>query len=341
MSFRKIITYSAVIILVIAVLTVFLLREKQQHVKQEKIVQGKQKEPVHEDSGSYVTGPVAVLLTSDIEAYTKPADVFIAKIGIPSEVFNLHGDTCNACDIIDEILSVNPVLIFALGAKASYLAKTLTADHPDIPVIFGMVINWKKYRLYEDQENIVGIPYVAAPDIQFIYLKMFTPDVKHVGVVYSKMHSCEIINDAEDAAILSELELITEPIVKSEDFRSAYRSMTGHIDAFWILADPVLYTPRNMDWLIRQCIRDNIFCFGHSKNIVKLGALLAVIPDNSDVGSQGVSIAKRILLKNESLNNIRGKYHPEIRIFLNMKTAKKIGLEISKSAMEMTSGIIK
>ncbi len=265
--------------------------------------------------------------------------VFIAEIGISSEVFNLYGDITNAGSISDEILSVNPILIFALGAKAYYIAKTLTADHPDIPVIFGMVINWKRYGLHEEQDNIVGIPYFPSPDIQFAYFKMFTPDVQHIGVIYSKMHSSEIVADAENAAMQAELELVTEPIDESKDL-PAYNKITGQIDAFWILADPVVYTPRNMGWLVRRCIKDNIACFGQSKNIVKLGALLAVTYDNSNIGSQAASIAKKILWENESLNIIRENYHPEIRIFLNMKTAEKIGLEISPSAMRIATDII-
>ncbi|MCP4109270.1 MAG: hypothetical protein GY749_27715 [Desulfobacteraceae bacterium] len=408
MPFRKIIAYSAVIILAIAVLAVFLSREKQQqhHAEQEKIVQGNQEdstepivspsgkkksrhrkrvtkeknaqtkqedsdepvtvfpddkenkdqyhvaqkktaqsnqkdsaEPVQKNSVSYTSRPVAVLLTSDSEAYTTHADDFINKIGIPSEVFNLYGDIRNADNVKDEILSVNPVLIFALGAKASYTAKTLTADHPDILVIFGMVMNWKKYKLHE-QNNVVRIPYVVAPDIQFAYFKMFAPDVQQIGVIYSKMHSSEIIADAEHAAMLEELELVAEPIAESKDLRPAYNKIRDRIDAFWLIADPVVYTPKNMDWLKRQSIRDSIPCFGQSENIVKLGALLAVTYDDYGIGSEAASIAKKILFENESPKNIGEKYRQELRIFLNMKTAEKIGLEISQSAIRVATDII-
>ncbi|MCP4353747.1 MAG: hypothetical protein GY795_50510 [Desulfobacterales bacterium] len=316
----------------------------QYHAAQKKTAQSNQGDsaaPVQKDSASYydATRPVAVFLTSESESYTTHADVFINEIGIPSEVFNLYGDIRNADNVKDEILSVNPVLIFALGAKASYTAKTLTADHPDIPVIFGMVINWKKYKLHE-QNNVVGIPYVVYPDIQFAYFKMFVPDVQQIGVIYSKMHSSEIIADAEHAAMLEELELVAEPIVESKDLRPAYNKIRDRIDALWLIADPVVYTPKNMDWLKRRSIRDTIPCFGQSENIVKLGALLAVAYDDYDIGSEAAYIAKKILFENESPKNIGEKYHQLYRIFLNMKTAEKIGLEISPSAMRIATDII-
>ncbi|MCP4689810.1 MAG: hypothetical protein GY859_17285, partial [Desulfobacterales bacterium] len=203
---------------------------------------------------------VAILLSEDIEAYNKPARAFEKEVGFPVEFFNLHGEVKNAKPVMKEILSRKPSLIYALGAKASYVAKVYTKDQPEIKVVFAMVLNWQKYKLLEGQDNIAGVEYNVAPGTQFINMTMITPNVRRIGVIYNKKHSSEVVARAQKDAEMLGLELVTTAIRQPKHFKLAFKKMEGRIDGFWIVADPGVFTIDNMYWLNERCLKNNIAC---------------------------------------------------------------------------------
>lgn len=286
------------------------------------------------------TGPVAVFLSDSEEAYLKPVATFRESMELPVAIYNLGGDIHKAPAVMEQILASQPPLIFALGAKAAFIAKTWTKDHPHIPVIFAMVLNWQKYQLTAGQENIAGIASDVAPGTQFLNMTLFSPISRKVGVIYSETHSVEIINQAREAADLLGLELVAQPINHPREFRRTYKKMSDQIDSFWVLTDPVVYTLDNIGWLEKNCLKDQLVCIGQSENVAKLGILLAVDPDIPNLGNQAASLAKNILFRNEEIRKIGVMPPLGTRIYLNTKTAQKLGLTIGQAAMGMVNEII-
>lgn len=284
--------------------------------------------------------PVVVFLSDEEAAYKVPMTTFVEEIGVPVKVFNLKGEIDRVPELMPELLAGKPPLIFALGAKASYTAKLWTKNRPHIPVIFAMVLNWQRYRLLSNQDNITGIAAEPAPGTQFVNMIMCSPSVKRIGVIYSRKHSFQTILKARQEAEKLGLELVDLPITDPKDFRRAYKKMADWIDGFWMLADPVAFTLDNISWLEKRCIKDRIVCIGQSENIARMGVLLAVNPDIRSIGAQAASMAKNILLRNQSPKKIGVMPPLGTHLILNMKTADRIGLEISRSVMDMTSEII-
>ncbi len=266
--------------------------------------------------------------------------MFVAETNFNVHVFNLYGDINRASDIMADIFARKPALILTLGAKASYIAKTWTADRQDIPVIFAMVLNWQKYGFLVGQKNMAGITTNIEPGVQFANLSMFAPNVRRIGVIYSKEHSMETINRAKAAADLLGLDLIAKPIRRTKDFQRTFKEMSKDIDAFWIVADPVIYTLNNMTWLAKRCIKEKIVCISQSRNIARQGIMLAIDPDIANIGSQAASMAKRIILKKESPVSIGVQPPLGTSIIVNMKTAREIGVTISETALNMATEII-
>jgi putative ABC transport system substrate-binding protein len=284
--------------------------------------------------------PIAILLSDSEEAYTKPVATFSSEIGVPVHVFDLKGDVDNAPARMAEILAIKPALIFALGAKAAFTAKVWTADTPEIPVIFAMVLNWERYGLLDGQPNVAGIASEVDPGTQFINLTIALPDVKRVGVVYSKTHSAETVVRAKREAGRLGLELVELPINRPKEFRQTYKQIADKIDGYWMLADPVVYTLENVAWLEERCTRDRIACIGPSRNIAEMGILLAVNADVSNIGIQAASIAKSILLRRLSPKQIGVMPPLGTRLVLNAKTAERIGITFNRTALDMASDVI-
>ncbi|MBU0995441.1 MAG: hypothetical protein KJ737_23335 [Proteobacteria bacterium] len=293
-------------------------------------------------SYSFADNHIAILLSSEGAAYTGPARTFEAEVGTPVRIYNLEGDVKNASAIMEKIYNNKPSLIYALGAKAAYIAKieAIKKERSDIPIVFAMVLNWERYDLLNGSDYIAGVSTDLDPGTQFAYLNLFAPHVKKIGVIYSKTHSARKIEQAINVSRLLNLELITETISHHKEFRNAFNKMQKKIDAFWIVTDPVIFTPRNMEWLKDKCINNNIVNMGQSKNIADLGILLAVDIDSQDIGIQSASIAKNIILRNQSPKSIGVMPPLGTELILNLKTANKIGLRIHADAKNIANKII-
>lgn len=285
------------------------------------------------------SAPIAVLLSDSVESFSKPVDNFVAASKNPVQIYNLEGSLKKAPAVMGEIMASKPAMIFSLGAKASAVAKAWTKDDQDIPVLFAMVLNWKKYKLL-DQENMAGIMGDVAPGANFANMSMVVPELKRVGVIYSAAHSSGVIAKARHAAGLLGIELVEEAIGQSKEFERAYKKIENKIDGFWILADPVIYTLDNLSWLNKKCIQSRKVCIGQSANVAKLGVLMAVDPDLPNIGVQAAGIARQIVSKKKKPHDIGVVSPLGTKLILNMKTAEKIGISIKDLARNMASEII-
>lgn len=282
-----------------------------------------------------------VILVSDVEdAYGKALDAYVEEADFPVRIINLNGQIDRAADVMAKVIAHKPSLIFCLGAKASYIAKVWTADRPDIPVIFAMVLNPERYELNSGQSNIAGIATEVDPGAQFANLSLFFPKIRNIGMIYSPEHSSQLIQHAEKTSMLLGMKLITSPISSPNEFRKAYLSIREKIDAFWVIADPVVYRVRNIAWLEKRCIEDQLICMGPSENIAKLGLVLSVNPDLSSIGSQAVSMTHDILRYGHTPDTIGIQPPLGTVVTLNMRTVRKLEIDIDPKAMNMASEII-
>jgi len=232
-------------------------------------------------------------------------------------------------------------LIFALGAKAAWFAKSSTKKRPDIKVIFAMVLNHQRYHLDDGQINIAGISSDIAPGTQLFNLSLFSPDIKRIGLIYSPEHSGKSLGKATKAADLLGLKIVRQPINRAKEFTRAWQKMGGKIDAYWVLNDPVIYTLSNIYWIKDRCIKERLICIGQSDNISRLGVLLSINPDNNSVGIQAAAMAQEILLQHRSPAEIGIKDPIGTHITLNAATARKIGLSVSDTVRSMANEVIK
>lgn len=289
---------------------------------------------------SAATGPVVAILLSDgDETYRQQASTFSEVVGVTTRVFNLQGDIKFNLELKDKVFKAKPALIYALGAKAAFAAKLWTRDRQDIPVLFAMVLNWQRYHLLDGQANMAGIAAEIAIGTQFVNMTMFSPGVKRIGLLYSH-NSAGVLKQAVQAADMLGLELVIRTVVDSKDLSRNFKAIEGSIDAFWLLNDPLLYTVENMDWLAGRCLHKHLLCVGQSQNLVKSGMTLAVIPDLNQTSTQAAALARNILLHGQKPETIKVMEPLATQVFLNLKTAKRIGLDISPNAQNMATTII-
>ena len=284
-------------------------------------------------------GPIAILLSDNDESYRQQALAFSDEVDIPTRVFNLQGDVRQDPGLKKKLFDSRPVMIYALGAKAAYAAKLWTKERQDIPVLFALALNWQRYNLLEGSKNIAGIAAEMSPGTQFANKTMFSPGVKRIGLLYSSASSALLDQARKEAARLG-LELVAEPIEQAQDFQRGFKKIVGQVDAFWVLKDPVLYTLENLDWLEERCLNEKLLCVGQSQNLAKMGLTLTVNPDTVQVVAQATAMARNILLHGQKASDIKVMEPIGTQVFLNLKTAERIGLAISPQALSMATSVI-
>ncbi|MDH5297840.1 MAG: hypothetical protein OEV91_02360 [Desulfobulbaceae bacterium] len=284
-------------------------------------------------------GPVAVIVSDSEEAYSLPVQTFVSELEMPVRVFDLRGDIDRAQTLMAEVLALRPSLIFALGAKAAYVAKVWTRDRTDLPVLFAMVLNWQRYGLMDGQDNVFGIDSEVEPGIQFAHMLLLSPGIKRIGVIYNGDLTGQVVAKARGAAQVLGVELVEQAIRQPQQLERAYLEIAERIDALLILADPVVYTLENIAWLEKRCMRDRLICVGQSGNAAKLGVLMAIDPDIPNIGAQAAAMAQNVLAGRQQPGAIGVMPPLGTKIYLNLRTAEKIGLIPSRAAVNMASEV--
>ena len=284
--------------------------------------------------------PTIILFSDDSQSYRQPAEVFKHKHKRKILEYSLEGRLENVAAIMEQVMAQKPALIFALGAKAAWFAKTATKDHLDTQVLFAMVINWQHYDLLDGQPNMTGISAEISPGTQLFNLSLLSPQAKRVGVIFSEKFSRETISKAQQAARQLGLELVLEPVQQAEQFQTAWRKMSSSIDAYWVVSDPVIYTLKNVYWLNDRCLKERVLCLGQSDNIAKLGVLLSINPDIDHIGDQAASLAEQLLRQRHS--KASGKIHDPIatNVTLNVRSARMMALQIPKQVFSLVNTVV-
>ena len=95
-----------------------------------------------------------------------------------------------------------------------------------------------------------------------------------------------------------------------------------------------------MSWLENRCISDRLVCIGQSKSLTQIGLMLSVRPDITNIGVQAASMAKNILERGQSPASIGVMEPLGTHIFVNSRTADRIGIELSDQALSMATEVI-
>ena len=310
---------------------------------------------------SFAGERIVVLETNgSVAPYDIPAKVFAAdltKAGYTVEVFDLRGKLKRGRQMVAQMKTTPPALIFVTGNKAAVVAAEAFSD---VPVIFAMVLNWRGLQL-QKKKNFVGISLEVPPLSQFTQLKLVAPEVSRIGVMYSVETPPEVIDQAKSdanklgmAIVAKELQLTkgAESIWKAlkdvspiKSISALWRSLResisikqvnllwgsfeNEIDALWMVPDPIVYDQENFRYLARKSEKGKKLFLAYSQNFVKGGALLSISPDYEGIGHQAVNLAERIL-GGESYQGMGIVAPINTTLVLNKKTAQQIGLNIER-----------
>ena len=242
-----------------------------------------------------------------------------------NSIYNLNGDADEGKRIIQNIKGDKhkPDLVLAVGILAATLVKE---QFTDIPIIFCMVINHKRFNL--EGANITGISSEVSVEDQFAILKELLGARKNVGVIYDPMKTGKIISEAGVVAKRLEFNLIKTKITSENEVASALKNMIDKIDALWMIPDSTVITKNSLNVISKTILEHRLPTFCTSDAIVKAGALVSVSPDYTYTGLQAARMAQT-LLNNPSTTSLGITQPDKLKLTLNTQTAEIIGINLT------------
>ena len=240
-------------------------------------------------------------------------------------IYNLNGDADEGKRIVQNIKDNKhkPDLVLAVGILAATLVKE---QFTDIPIIFCMVINHKRFNL--EGINITGISSEVPVEDQFNILKELLGARKNVGVIYDPTKTMNIVSEADRVTKKLEFNFIKKEVTSESEVTPVLKKMIDKIDVLWMIPDSTVITETSLNAISKILLKHHLPIFCTSDAIVKAGALVSVSPDYTYTGRQAARMAQT-LLNNPTTTSLGIKQPDKLKLTLNTKTAEIIGINLS------------
>jgi putative tryptophan/tyrosine transport system substrate-binding protein len=235
----------------------------------------------------------------------------------------------------DAIKKFKPNAIFATGANSLQAVRKVENQ---VPVVFANVLKSETGDL--KNTNIGGIFWEVPIQAQFSFLAAVLPKAKRIGVVYNPEVTGEQIREAQTVAPKYGLEVVTRMAQNSSQMEEVLSDWQG-IDVLWVIPDKSLVnSPEVFRSVLSLTLNRNLPVLAYHEAFVKEGALLSV---SSDFGSMGKQAAELVhnLLDQKSGKNLPSVLPTLSKLAINLKTAKKLNIEIDPNVVMSASQVYK
>ena len=278
---------------------------------------------------------IAVLRSDDLPAYQVPVASFAASIGYPYQIFDLHGDRGRAATVAEELRRDPPPLVVALGAKAAWTARQ---ELPDLPLIYGMVLDPGRYGV--EGPNVTGVSMEIPPELVLAQFQLLFPAVRVVGVIASREHGTAQVEAVAAAAARAGYDFVVEYADSPGEVRRAFSRMRRTIEALWLLPDPTVVTPVNFRYLRDVALEARLPVLASSEALVGAGALMCVAPNYHEVGTLLARQARDVL------NREDGAPLPAVltldtpRVVVNRDALETVGLKLDPVMLDFVDEVL-
>jgi len=230
-------------------------------------------------------------------------------------------------------------MILALGTSAAQLVKDCDCG---IPSVFSMVSEPAQSGLLnsggDGSTPMTGVCLDVPVHEQFASLLDVVPRAKRIGVIYNPEETQFIVDEARKAANRMGLGLVTHPISSEAEIPEGLTALRPRIDALWLVSDRTVLTTQSLQYVFLYAFQTNLPLMGLSEHFVKMGALLAVGPDYTDVGKQSGEFAAQIL-KGRDPEDLPVASPRKVQLSLNLRTAEIIGHRIPDGVIRSAASI--
>ena len=217
-------------------------------------------------------------------------------------------------------------MVVALGRYGIKASSGL--DH-DLKLMIGGVVNAQA----SDAEHTHVSSLAPDPALLFARLKLLTPQVKKVYVVYDPLQNAWLIKLAQQAAKAQGLELVAQEATDIKAALQIYQQILAKSeqkqDALWLPQDSTTVQDSVvLPLVLRSTWSNNLTVFSSNVSHVSQGVLFAMYADNFEYGRKLGQLALQA--------NRPGGMHPlrEVLMALNKSTASHLSINLSQAQLD-------
>jgi len=175
---------------------------------------------------------------------------------------------------------------------------------------------------------------------QFALFKTVMPKLERLGVLYNagEANSVTLIKLARAAAKKMGLELVEATTPNSAGVLAAAKSLVGRVDAFYVPTDNTVVSA--LESAVKVAYDNKLPLFATDVASAKRGAAVALGMDYYRLGRQTGAMAVRFF-KGTKLGAMPVETLEEVLLYVNLKAAKKMGLEVPAAIVKRADKVIK
>jgi putative ABC transport system substrate-binding protein len=295
-------------------------------------------------ASSAPAGEVVVLMSAPVDDYEKALRGFKGSLR-GHEVVKTHqmdGRIDRGREILAGIQSGSrgkkPDLVFTVGVWALQAA---LQESTGLPLVYAMVLNPASV-VGSAPANVTGASMNVPVADSLRLLQQLGPEMRRVGVVFNQEKTGYLVKEAKALASGVGIELLVRSVRTPGEAIQAIDSLQQEgIDAFWFLPDETLLAGPVSEHVFLVSHRHRVPILGISERQAQMGAVLALtFASSEDIGSQAGELANSIL-GGKRASDVPSTSARRVSLTVNLKAARKLGLEIPESILVGANELIK
>ncbi len=269
---------------------------------------------------------IVILKSSDLKAYSDAIEGFktTAPSGATYVEYDLRGDHEQGKQLARKIRASDSSLVVAVGLKAALAAKL---EIVDTPILYMMILDPFKHHL--TTPNMTGVLLEIPADRQFKVMRTFFPTMHRIATLYDPDKTAAKLKEAEPRAAAHEFQLRGIPVESEKALPQQLRVLLSESDALWLIPDSTVLTEESIRFILESALAKQVPVIGFSPELTRMGALLSMSIDYGEVGREAGRLARRIVNGEQPLS-LRPVSVPRIKITVNQKTARYLGVSLPK-----------
>ena len=257
------------------------------------------------------------------------------------EYRDAEGNYGRFSDAVNELVKLNPHVIFSFGGEQAPVVKAATSTIPIVvvvsndPVGSGLVAS-----LARPGGNITGVTYVhdmlAGKSVEL--LKDTAPRVSRVAIVWNPRHVDPEFRETQRAARELDVQLQSLEVRQSSDFEDAFRAaVRERAEALIVIGSRVMF-------LNRQRIGDfaatnRLILVGVPRWLMEVGALLTYGPNVVELHQRASAYVHKIL-KGAKPADLPMQQPTTFELIVNVRVAKNLGLVVPATVIARADEVI-
>jgi putative ABC transport system substrate-binding protein len=226
-------------------------------------------------------------------------------------------------DVVRLVKEERPRLVLAVGDSALTAAGRVR----NTPVVAVMTLGI--HNINAAQPNLTGISMFIPPER---YVALFqSMKIQHIGVVYNDSRSEWYLRQALTAARQAGIELVVRKVSTPQAVLERLDSMTGKVDAIWMLPDTTAVTRETSEAFFRFGQENAVPVIAFSASYLGLGAAAAYDIDRAALGRQAAAMVASIL-SGATVTGTPFNYPRSVVLKSNPKVLKQLKLQVGISA---------